>query len=202
MSTGMTLDFGRHITWTSDLDIPLGHQMTFKDALHNLCTKIMLKMIVPEWAKNLTKEISSVHLAFNKLEVCHLGLFVVPVVRGIDAPRFKQKYMLEMVEACRNGDKVEERYDLFSGLLDAAGGELDGRTGLHDRELVGEYPHVSLFLPLGGILHSLGNMFVFLLAGHEVRLGPLFLHYGLKGFPTDHSAHVVLHVCIVGPSPR
>jgi len=32
---------------------------------------------------------------------------------------FAKRYMLEMVEARRNADK-EERYDLFSGLLDAA----------------------------------------------------------------------------------
>ena len=138
MSTGMMLGFGRHVTWTSDLVIPPGHQMTFKDALHILSTKIIMKMVVPEWAKNLTKEISKVHLAFDELEVCHLELFFVPVVRGIDAPRFEQKYMLEMVEARRNGDKAEERYDLFSGLLDAAEEELDDRTALSDRELVGK----------------------------------------------------------------
>ena len=53
MSSGMMLGFGRRITaWTSDLDIPPGHQMTFKDALHILSTKIIMKIIVPEWAKN------------------------------------------------------------------------------------------------------------------------------------------------------
>jgi len=46
--------------------------------------------------------------------------------------------MLEMVEARRNGDKAEQRYDLFSGLLDAAEEDLDDRTALSDRELVGK----------------------------------------------------------------
>ena len=40
--------------------------------------------------------------------------------------------MLEMVAARRDGDKAEERYDLFSGLLDAAQDE-----ALSDDELIG-----------------------------------------------------------------
>jgi hypothetical protein len=48
--------------------------------------------------------------------------------------------MVEMVEARRNADKVEERYDVFSGLLDAAQDE-SGREGmLSDEELIGGYP--------------------------------------------------------------
>ena len=45
--------------------------------------------------------------------------------------------MLEMVEVRRNADKVEERYDLFSGLLDAARDEVDSETALTDEELIG-----------------------------------------------------------------
>jgi hypothetical protein len=44
-----------------------------------------------------------------------------------------------MVEARRNADKVEERYDLFSGLLDAAQSELDSEATLSDEELTGGY---------------------------------------------------------------
>ena len=47
--------------------------------------------------------------------------------------------MLEMVEARRNGEKVEERHDLFSGLLDAAREESDNGAGLSDEELIGWY---------------------------------------------------------------
>ena len=47
--------------------------------------------------------------------------------------------MLEMVEARRIGDKVEERYDLLSGLLDAAQDEPD-KEGLSDDELIGWCP--------------------------------------------------------------
>jgi hypothetical protein len=47
--------------------------------------------------------------------------------------------MLEMVEARRDGDRVEQRYDLFSGLLDAAQDKLDNGAALSEEELIGEY---------------------------------------------------------------
>ena len=46
--------------------------------------------------------------------------------------------MLEMVSARRVSEKKEERYDLFSSLLDASEDESDGQTKLTDRELLGE----------------------------------------------------------------
>jgi hypothetical protein len=57
--------------------------------------------------------------------------------------------MLEMVEARRNGDKVEERYDLFSGLLDAARDKPDNGAGLNDEELIGWYSTLQSFRILG-----------------------------------------------------
>ena len=45
--------------------------------------------------------------------------------------------MLEMVETRRDGDKVEERYDLFSGLLDATQDEPGSETVLSIEELFG-----------------------------------------------------------------
>jgi hypothetical protein len=57
--------------------------------------------------------------------------------------------MLEMVEARRNGDKVEGRYDLFSGLLDAAQDEPDNGAGLSDEELIGWYSTLQKFGILG-----------------------------------------------------
>jgi hypothetical protein len=46
--------------------------------------------------------------------------------------------MLEMVEARRNADEVEQRHDLFSGLLDAAQDEPDDGVALSEEELTGE----------------------------------------------------------------
>jgi hypothetical protein len=47
--------------------------------------------------------------------------------------------MVEMVEARRNADKVEQCHDLFSGLLDAAEDEQGSEAALSDEELIGKY---------------------------------------------------------------
>ena len=47
--------------------------------------------------------------------------------------------MLEMVEARRNADTVEERYDLFSGLLDVAQDEPDDEAAITEEEIIGKY---------------------------------------------------------------
>jgi hypothetical protein len=47
--------------------------------------------------------------------------------------------MLEMVEARGRADKGEQRYDLFSGLLDAAQDILDPKAALNEEELMGAY---------------------------------------------------------------
>ena len=62
--------FGRRVTWTSDTVVPPGHQMTFKDALQILSNNIILKIVVPGWAMNLTKQTRKVGLAFTDLKVC------------------------------------------------------------------------------------------------------------------------------------
>jgi hypothetical protein len=63
--------FGRRVTWTSDLVVPPGHHMTFKDAIHILSSNLVQKIIVPDWAKNLTKHSRNVELAFTELKVCY-----------------------------------------------------------------------------------------------------------------------------------
>ena len=45
--------------------------MTFKDALHILSTNIVLKIVLPDWAKNVTKHTRKVDLAFMELKVCY-----------------------------------------------------------------------------------------------------------------------------------
>ena len=50
--------------------------------------------------------------------------------------------MLEMVEARRTSSEAEQRYDLFSGLLDASQEELDDGGMLNDEELIGEHSDV------------------------------------------------------------
>jgi cytochrome P450 len=136
--------FGRRVAWTTDLVVPPGHQMTFKDALHTLSTNLILKIALPGWTKYLTKHTKKVDLAFMELK----------------------QYMVEMVEARRNADKVEQCHDLFSGLLDAAEDEQGSEAALSDEELI-------------------GNMFIFLLAGHENTAHTLCFSFALLALYPD-----------------
>jgi cytochrome P450 len=117
--------------------------MTFKDALHTLSTNLIMKIALPDWAKNFTKHTRKVHLAFMELKVCKRQQ-VVHYACLTHASYLAQQYMLEMVEARRNVDKDEQRHDLFSGLLKAA----DDGEALNDEELLG----VSLTSRSFGIL--------------------------------------------------
>ena len=44
------------------------------------------------------------------------------------------------MEARKDADKVEERYDLFSGLLDATQDEPGSEAALSNDQLIGWYP--------------------------------------------------------------
>jgi len=90
--------FGRRISWSDDLNIPPGHKMAFKEALHVVSSNMVLKLIVPRWATGLNKQFRQTQLAFQELE----------------------QYMVEMIHSRRSSEKKEERYDLFSSLLDAS----------------------------------------------------------------------------------
>jgi len=61
--------------------------------------------------------------------------------------------MLEMVEVRRSSGEAEQRYDLFSGLLDASHAELDKDAALNDEELIGKYSHAAL-IPIVSYLAS------------------------------------------------
>jgi hypothetical protein len=61
--------------------------------------------------------------------------------------------MLEMVEVRRSSGKAEQRYDLFSGLLDASQDELNKDAVLSDEELMGRYSHAA-FIPIVPYLAS------------------------------------------------
>jgi len=106
--------FGRRVTWTSDLVVPLGHQMTFKDALHIFAGSLILKLALPNWAINLTERTRRVNLAFDELK----------------------QYMVEMVDARRGVETKEERRDLFSGLLDATDNDGDISEAITEPELI------------------------------------------------------------------
>jgi len=85
----------------------------------------------------------------------------------------EKQYMLEMVKAREHVDKIEQRHDLFSGLLDAAQDDLDPKAALNEEELMGAW--LLNVAPFGISVKMAfaipGNMFIFLFAGYEV--GPL-----------------------------
>ena len=62
--------------------------------------------------------------------------------------------MLEMVEARRTSCEVEDRHDLFSGLLDASQEEMNNGAALSDEELIGKNSNVAPFLVLGRHVYS------------------------------------------------
>jgi hypothetical protein len=56
--------------------------------------------------------------------------------------------MSEMVEARRNADELEQRHDLFSGLLEAAQDEPDNGGAITDQELMGKCSDGFTFLEM------------------------------------------------------
>ena len=110
--------------------------------------------------------------------------------------------MLEMVEARKGADKVDERYDLFSGLLDATQDEPGSEAALSDDELIGWYSlsdclaFIKVILPL-----LLGNMFILLLAGHEVGSFPsspvLSLYSSYRPQRIHYASHSPCWLCIL-----
>ena len=73
-----------------------------------------------------------------------------------------------MISARRTTEKKEERYDLFTSLLEANEDELDGSNKLSDQELLGEC--LSIPLEIYGNSVVPGNIFIFLLAGTWLML--------------------------------
>ncbi|KAJ3484828.1 hypothetical protein NLI96_g5371 [Meripilus lineatus] len=73
-----------------------------------------------------------------------------------------ERYMVEMIRDRKNrtADDIEPRYDLLNGLLDACEDDLGGDSKLTERELM-------------------GNIFVFLLAGHETTAHTLCFAFAL-----------------------
>ncbi|EIN08462.1 cytochrome P450 [Punctularia strigosozonata HHB-11173 SS5] len=154
--------FGRRISWNDDLVVPPGHEMTFKDALHVVSTDVFVRLIVPERAMGLTKRLRNVRLAFKELE----------------------QYMSEMISARRTAEKKEERYDLFSSLLDASDDvAADSANTLSDSELR-------------------GNIFIFMLAGHETTAHTLCFAFGLLALYPEWQEKLYQHIKSVIPDDR
>ncbi|KDR75779.1 hypothetical protein GALMADRAFT_248468 [Galerina marginata CBS 339.88] len=90
-------------------------------------------------------------------------------------------YMSEMVKERYHSEKIE-RHDLFTSLLDANSDDLDG-DHLTESELI-------------------GNIFIFLLAGHETTAHTLCFTFALLAFHPDEQEKLLQHIKSVLPDGR
>ncbi|KAF8494809.1 cytochrome P450 [Gautieria morchelliformis] len=129
--------FGQRLSWGEDKEIPPGHRMTFRAALHTVSSHILVQIVVPKWAYYFSKTFRHYQDSVDEL----------------------QAYMQEMVAERKASEGIEDRHDLFSALLDANAKD-DMKNRLSDQEVI-------------------GNIFIFLIAGHETSANTLCFALGL-----------------------
>ncbi|KIM82774.1 hypothetical protein PILCRDRAFT_455699 [Piloderma croceum F 1598] len=153
--------FGRKVSWRDDQVIPIGRRMTFKEALHIVSTDMGLRILVPEWAMGLTQRLRKIRIAFEDFE----------------------KYMVDLIQDRKTSEKQEQRYDLFSGFLDANDDEDLSEAKLSMKELF-------------------GNIFIFLLAGHETTAHTLCFTFALLALYPNEQDALFQHIKQVLPEDR
>ncbi|TFY53671.1 hypothetical protein EVJ58_g9325 [Rhodofomes roseus] len=155
--------FGKRMSWSEDLNVPEGYHFTFKDALHVVSTDLRLKLFVPEWLLKVgpSKRLRDFWQAYVDLE----------------------NYMRAMIDRRRGSEKKEERYDLFSSLLDANEEEGDGTAKLSDGELM-------------------GNIFIYLIAGHETTAHTLAFAFVMLALYQEEQEKLYQHIMSVAPGDR
>lgn len=72
--------------------------------------------------------------------------------------------MEDMIREGQKSEQKSDRFDLFSSLLDANLGEMDGSSRLSDSELIGMLK-IEVCGSLPNAWYLLGNIFIFLVAG-------------------------------------
>ncbi|KAG1748243.1 614 534 cytochrome P450, partial [Suillus paluster] len=155
--------FGRPISWKEDNVVPLGHQLTFKDALHTVTQDLSIKLLVPKWAMGLTRRFRHTRLAFDELH----------------------QYLTEIIQERLESQHKEDNNDLLSSLLAANDDEnlSKGEVKLSDSELI-------------------GNVFIFLVAGHETTAHSLAFAFGLLALYPDKQEELYQHIKRVLPDGR
>ncbi|KAH9938044.1 cytochrome P450 [Fomitopsis serialis] len=150
--------FGKRMSWFEDLNVPEGYHFTFKDALHIVSTDLRLKLFVPEWLLKLgpAKRLHNFWTAYVDLE----------------------HYMRDMIDRRKDSENKEERYDLFSSLLDANEEESEGSAKLSDGELM-------------------GNIFIYLIAGHETTAHTLAFTFVMLALYQDEQEKLYQHIMSV-----
>ncbi|KAG1902247.1 cytochrome P450 [Suillus fuscotomentosus] len=145
--------FGRPISWKEDAVVPLGHQLTFNDAIHTVSQNLILPLLVPRWVMGLTKHFRRTRLAFDELH----------------------RYLTEMIHE-RQGSQQEHNHDLFSSLLSANDNNESSKDDvkLSDSELIS---NIFIFLVAGHetTAHTLSFAFA-LLALHPDKQEEMYQH--------------------------
>ncbi len=109
----------------------------------------------------------------------------------------EQKYLEEMVQERRASTKKEERHDLLSSLLDANEGALESDAKLTDDALLGVHCRAYCAAYASWKPFYIGNIFMFLVAGYEVRLAACLyccLRLRLMRACVDHVPHTCVRV--------
>ena len=123
------------------------------------------------------------------------GFFLIVIIQYI------QTYMSEMIEERQNSNK-EQRHDLFSNLLSANDEDLDV-TNLTKRELMGMLWFFLKWLDIDPFVNLEGNIYMFLLAGHEVcQSVAQHLQINSFGIKSVNGAHPLLHLWFISAIPR
>jgi len=150
--------FGKRMSWFEDLNVPEGYHFSFKDALHIVSTDLRLKLFVPQWLLKLgpAKRLRDFWTAYVDLE----------------------HYMRDMIDRRKDSENKEERYDLFSSLLDANEEESEGSAKLSDGELM-------------------GNIFIYLIAGHETTAHTLAFTFVMLALYQDEQEKLYQHIMSV-----
>ncbi|KAG2031427.1 cytochrome P450 [Suillus americanus] len=146
--------FGRPISWKKDAVVPLGHQLTFQDALRAVTQDLPLRLLVPRWAMGLTKRFRRTRLAFDELH----------------------RYLTEMIHERQESKDEEHNNDLLSSLVSANDDENLSKGGvrLSDSELIG---NIFIILVAGHetTAHVLSFAFA-LLALHPDKQEEMYQH--------------------------
>ena len=61
--------------------VPPGHKMSFKDALHYTSTNMIVPVVFPGWALNLTAKLRTIRDAVKELRVCTPSLSSLVIVK-------------------------------------------------------------------------------------------------------------------------
>ncbi|KAG2139547.1 cytochrome P450, partial [Suillus cothurnatus] len=145
--------FGCLISWKEDTVVPIGHQLTFKDALRTVIRDLTIPSLVPRWAMGFTERFRRARLAFDELH----------------------RYFTEMIHE-RHGSKDQDNDDILSGLLSANDDKnlSKGEVKLSDSELIG---NIFIILVAGheSSAHALSFAFA-LLALHPDKQEELYQH--------------------------